>query len=131
MKSSALSARYLAPVLLAYTPRNDVERPSLILESSYEDYATELCTVDGLETPYGVVPANCTKSCLNGEGKTTMEPMLNGTLCIVTSNDELKKMKPYKNFSCLLGACKGGCCVGDNNCTWCVKYPYGNIVVRD
>ncbi|KAL1477269.1 hypothetical protein MTO96_035872 [Rhipicephalus appendiculatus] len=122
---------FTTPDLDAYTPRKDVKRPTLDLSDISGEYATEFCMVDGLGTPYGAIAVNCTKSCENVEGDTSLKPLKNGTSCIVISNDEFTDITAHSNISCLLGACIGGNCMGDHNCTWCIKYPKGSIMDPD
>ncbi|KAL1472794.1 hypothetical protein MTO96_039100 [Rhipicephalus appendiculatus] len=56
MKCPTHSTRFLAHLLLAYTPIQGVRRQSLDLgglDLGLEEDAAEICTVDGLRTPYG------------------------------------------------------------------------------
>nr|XP_037268647.1 uncharacterized protein LOC119159970 [Rhipicephalus microplus] len=123
------------PALDAFTPRKDVTPPTLNLSGvSLEsgEYG-DLCFVDGLRTPYGAIPVNCTESCLSADDGSSerIQPLPNDTLCIVMSKEDFKTMEEYNNVSCLLGACKDGNCVGDTNCTWCYKTGVTNMGMMD
>ncbi|KAL1473201.1 hypothetical protein MTO96_038849 [Rhipicephalus appendiculatus] len=148
MKCPTRSAKFLAHLLLAVaTISSAASTEDEVTDSYYEDYDYsntpnwdglvvgdlelgseeygDLCTVDGLKTPYGVIPVNCTKSCLrwNGVLSQTLEALPNGTLCIVMTEKEFSDQATYQNFSCRLGLCYGDVCVGSEseNCTWCWK----------
>uniref|UniRef100_A0A131YF49 Evasin n=1 Tax=Rhipicephalus appendiculatus TaxID=34631 RepID=A0A131YF49_RHIAP len=115
---------FSTPDLDAYTPIQGVRRQSLDLgglDLGLEEDAAEICTVDGLRTPYGAIAANCTKSCLNISGDTTWKLLKNETPCIAMREEEFNAQDTYKNFSCRLGLCDKGICMGSENCTWCWK----------
>ncbi|KAL3195094.1 hypothetical protein MRX96_045780 [Rhipicephalus microplus] len=78
-----------------------------------------------------MIAANCTMSCLNVEEHTVFKPMKNETPCVVLLNSTFEDLPDHTNFSCLLGNCNEGNCVGDDNCTSCIKFPRSNMVVSE
>uniref|UniRef100_A0A6G5A6P0 Evasin n=1 Tax=Rhipicephalus microplus TaxID=6941 RepID=A0A6G5A6P0_RHIMP len=85
-----------------------------------EEFPGGLCLQGIVNTSDNVaVTVGCTETCLNGSRVNVPD----NTTCINKTVEEVKEMPKYTNFSCSIGHCKNGTCVGFDTHKMCERPP--------